>query len=457
MLLARSEAVARTHPGDGRRVIVIGGGLAGLACADELSRAGCAVTVLEARTRLGGRAASFHAIVNGCAVEGGGEFIGLNHPTWRSLATRFDLDLDEIPDEPNVTPTVHLSGRMLTDAEARALYEELDTALGAMNELARGVNPDEPWKSPNAAALDARSVASFIDGLELSDLARLALCAQLAADNGQEPERLSLLAQCAQVAGGGFESYWEDSEALRCRQGSQRLAQQLGLAVGRPNVLPGRIVEAVEIGGDRAVVRFAPGQQLKCDHVVLAIPPSVWGKIRFDPALPAELVPQMGANVKYLARMDSRFWREAGRSGDSLSDTGFQETWDATNTCPHGWPKDGRGVLTGFAGADAAHRLIEAARDAKNTDAACIDALENIQPGFAAAFRSGRFMNWPGDPYTGASYSFPAPGQVMTISPMLRAGIGRLHFAGEHCSSAFVGYMEGALRSGIECAKRVLA
>jgi monoamine oxidase len=53
------------------------------------------------------------------------------------------------------------------------------------------------------------------------------------------------------------------------------------------------------------------------------------------------------------------------------------------------------------------------------------------------------------------SYSFPAPGQVTRIGPLLRTGFGKLHFAGEHTSCKFVGYMEGALGSGAELAKRL--
>ena len=64
-------------------------------------------------------------------------------------------------------------------------------------------------------------------------------------------------------------------------------------------------------------------------------------------------------------------------------------------------------------------------------------------------------MDWPGDPWTGASYSFPAPGQVTTVGPVLHAGLGRLHFAGEHACYQFVGYMEGALHSGAALAKRL--
>ena len=45
---------------DNGDVLIIGGGLAGLAAAGELSRAGRRITILEARNRLGGRVDTRH-------------------------------------------------------------------------------------------------------------------------------------------------------------------------------------------------------------------------------------------------------------------------------------------------------------------------------------------------------------------------------------------------------------
>ena len=53
-------------------------------------------------------------------------------------------------------------------------------------------------------------------------------------------------------------------------------------------------------------------------------------------------------------------------------------------------------------------------------------------PGFTDSFVKSRFMSWPDDPWTMGGYSFPAPGQVTTVGPMIAKGLGRLHFAGEH-------------------------
>ena len=45
---------------------------------------------------------------------------------------------------------------------------------------------------------------------------------------------------------------------------------------------------------------------------------------------------------------------------------------------------------------------------------------------------------------------------MTTVGPLLHDGIeGRLHFAGEHACYKFVGYMEGALNSGVSIARRL--
>ncbi len=66
-------------------------------------------------------------------------------------------------------------------------------------------------------------------------------------------------------------------------------------------------------------------------------------------------------------------------------------------------------------------------------------------------------MNWPKDVWSQASYSFPAPGQVTTYGPLLVKSYMEdcLHLAGEHTCFKFVGYMEGALQSGVRVAKAI--
>ncbi|TDC88546.1 FAD-dependent oxidoreductase [Actinomadura sp. 7K507] len=65
-------------------VVVVGAGLAGLAAADELTRAGVSTMVIEARDRPGGRVRA----TGGLQV--GGEFVGRPHRRLRALITRLD-------------------------------------------------------------------------------------------------------------------------------------------------------------------------------------------------------------------------------------------------------------------------------------------------------------------------------------------------------------------------------
>jgi monoamine oxidase len=83
----------------GRRVVIIGAGFAGLAAAYELRAAGYDVVVVEARNRVGGRVLTFRDFVRGKAVEGGGELVGKNHPTWVAYAKHFKLRLAPVGDD----------------------------------------------------------------------------------------------------------------------------------------------------------------------------------------------------------------------------------------------------------------------------------------------------------------------------------------------------------------------
>jgi monoamine oxidase len=82
--------------------------------------------------------------------------------------------------------------------------------------------------------------------------------------------------------------------------------------------------------------------------------------------------------------------------------------------------------------------------------------LELRYPGFTASVQEARPMLWPNEPWTQAGYCFPAPGQVTTVARKLYEGIGRLHFAGEHTSMSFAGYMNGGLESGRRVARQIL-
>ena len=104
-----------------RRFVIIGAGFAGLACAHEFVTAGCDVTLLEARSRAGGRVITLHNLVKGKHIEGGAEFIGSNHPAWLAYAKHFGLKLLEDSGDVDADPALFFDGHLLDEQRDESL------------------------------------------------------------------------------------------------------------------------------------------------------------------------------------------------------------------------------------------------------------------------------------------------------------------------------------------------
>jgi monoamine oxidase len=443
LVLARCAAPPARDRGP--RVIVVGGGFAGLAAADELLRSGVDVTVVEARDRVGGRVLSFGDLVEGVPVEGGGEFIGANHPNWIALARRFGLPLVPIEDEAEAgIPQLLIDGRRLPMNEIIAVYEELEAATAELTQAAAAIDADEPWKSAGAAALDGRDLAAWIETLDVSVACKSTLVSQFENENGVAVARQSWLANLAVIKGGGLDDYWTQSEVWRCGSGNQALARELAAALGAERILLGAGASRIEHGDRLARVTLGDGRRREGDAVT-------WGGLEFDPPLPRELAPQMGESVKQLAAVKGRFWARSGRSPNAQTNGLIGWTWDATSG-----RGDARGAcLTAFSSGPAAQQARRIAPEQR--DEAYRTELAQLFPGIREEITASRFMDWPSDRFARGGYSFPAPGEVTTAGPLLRAGFRTLRFAGEHASPAFVGFMEGALQSGVRAARTLAA
>ena len=447
-LLSGCVAPGSGRLANGRRVVIIGAGFAGLAAAHELLAAGYDVVVVEARDRVGGRVLSFRDFVPGQVVEGGGELIGKNHPTWIAYAKHFKLHLAPLAENDDLHARFYFEGRLLTDAEAKSLTAEMARAFGTLNDLARPIHADEPWTSERAAELDQETAATWLAGLSVSPLAVRAIRSELESNNGTALARQSLLGNLTQIKGGGVERYWTDSETHRCHGGNQSLAFALAKSIGPERLSLNAAAMQIEAADSSVVVHTADGRRLEAHDVILAVPPTVWSKIRIAPPLPADLRPQMGVNVKYLVAFKKRFWLEKKSSPDFNTDTELAMGWEGTDGKGHG--PASLTVFSGGPGGDAIRNLPAEQRRQRYAE-----VLELLYPGFTENFVADRFMNWPAETWTGAGYSFPAPGQITTLGPLLAKGIGPIHFAGEHSCYKFVGYMEGGLSSGAAIAKRI--
>lgn len=448
MLLSSSLGFSATRAA-GKKVIVVGAGFAGLAAAYELTSAGYEVLVIEARDRVGGRVHTLDRFVLDKTVETGGEMIGANHPTWAAYANQFGIKFREIIYDKDADSPIQFGGELLNAGAARRLWREMREALSKINADAAKVDAYEPWKSAGARELDLRSTGRWIDGLDASDQCKVAISIQLTAINGMIPAWQSYLGNLAMVKGGGVEDYWTKTDFYHAIDGNELLAGELADELGPARFLFVTPVTAIATSAKGAKVTVANGQTLEADDVVLSAPVSTWNRIAFDPPLPPDLAPQMGTNTKFLMAFKDRFWQKQKLSPRSLTNGPVNFTWEDTNN----QPGDVGACLTAYSGGPMADRTMSWSADER--EAKYMELLEPLYPGIDRALVESRFVNWHADPFARGSYSFPAPGQVTTIGPILQAGLGHLHFAGEHCCPAFVGYMEGALQSGVLLAKRL--
>ena len=433
-----------------RHVAVVGAGFAGLAAAFELKSVGYQVTVLEARSDVGGRVLSERDVVPGQIVEHGAELIGLNHLAWWSYARKFKLKLDKIRESDNPAPVV-LGGLLLSPARATMLAKQMFKGERLFNDAARRVNAYEPWRTPKARKLDRISLATGLKrlnfkGIKMSRMCRLAFLEQLESDNGVKASEQSWLGNLAMIKGGGLARYWRDTETHRCRGGNQRLAFKLKAAIR--TVKTRKKVKRIQIEDAGVTVEFARGKSRHFDEAILATPPTMWRRtIRILPPLPKTYKVQFGKNVKYILNVENGCWDP--ESPDMSSDGPIDITWLGTQTTR----KKPRAGLVSFSGANDAVTL---RRWGKKRRLEVLKRLSLVYPRIGYQARNGKFMDWLDDPWTRGSYSFPKPREVTRVGPLMHQSFnGRLHFAGEHTCYAFTGYMEGALRSGLRVAEQI--
>lgn len=434
----RDRFVINRKAVEGREVVVVGGGFAGLSAAYELESLGYRVTVLEGQEEVGGRVQSCRKIVPGNVMEKGAELIGLNHPAWWSYKRKFDLHFRQLSDPPS--PPVFLDGKRVVGALAQGLSREMDRVQKRINQIARRVNAHEPWKSLNAATLDRLSLAKALKQIPMSKLCRLAFRELLQTDNGVRAEKQSWLGNLAMIKGGGLSRFWTDTETHHCVEGNQGLA--FAFKARLKTVRLNSKVKSIVIEGTQVRVSASNAKPFLADDVVVAIPPTVWGSI-IRPRLPDAYSVQFGNNVKYLLNVRKGSWRP--EAPDMSSDGPVDLTWDGT---------DGqvgkRAGLVAFSGADDALTCRKWKRKRY------LKELGKVYPHLVKTCGKDELVDWPGNEWTKGSYSFPKPGEVTRAGPLLHGGfLKRIHFAGEHTCYAFTGYMEAALQSGIRVAEQI--
>lgn len=461
-------------------VAVVGAGLAGLTAARRISAAGHGVLVLEARERVGGRLLN-EEIGDGKVVEVGGQWIG---PTQDRLAALADeLGVETFPTHNAGRHLLEVGGKVtsftgaLTDARltlvrdlSRAIspvaLADFEQARGRLDRMARKVPLESPWTAPKAADWDSQTLASWVARNTRTRGARHLFALATEAVWAAEPGDVSLLHVLFYThSGGGFNTLvGTDGGAQQDRfhGGSQRLALAMAEQLGSERVRLGTPVRRIEHGSQGVVLHGdasdgdPSGTSVRARKAIVAIPPTLAGRIVYDPPLPArrdqltQRMPQ-GTVIKTMAIYERPFWREMGLSGQATSEAGpARVVFD--NSPPDGSP----GVLLGFLEGALARQW--GARPAA-------DRRDAVLAGHArlfgeAAAKPVRFVErvWADEEWTRGCYGcLMTPGGWTEYGEALREPIGPLHWAGAETATVWNGYMDGAVGSGEDAARAVLA
>jgi monoamine oxidase len=459
-----SGPLARAIAASAPRVAVVGGGLAGLTCAYRLGQAGIRADIYEASDRLGGRCWSRRGdFVEGQIAEHGGELIDQGHTEIRQLAQELGLKLDNLlSGEANGTEPFYYF-----DGEPYSFDEATDDLKGIWQQLHKDVSAASyptlyTQSTQRGRELDAMSIADWIDeyvpggmSSKLGQLLDVAYNIEYGAETDVQSS-LNMLYLLAYSGQGQLRIFGPSNEKYHVRGGNDQIPARLAAAL-QGQIHTGAELTAIRRNADGTYRLSLSTGPVTADRVVLALPFSIlrdvdYSKAGFSPVKDTAIQELgMGTNSKLHVQFRSRIWNSLGNQGETYADTGYQNTWEVTRSQPGkaGILVDYTGgeIGAGFGTGSPTERAIQFLRQ-----------IEPVLPGITSSWNGRATVDfWTAYPWTRGSYSYWKVGQYTKFAGAERQQEGGCHFAGEHTSIDFQGYLNGAVESGERAAGEILA
>jgi monoamine oxidase len=462
--LATPEEGLEPRAQPGKRVIVLGGGIAGLVAAFELKRQGHDPLVLEAQNRVGGRIKTLRDFAPGLYAEAGAMRIPRVHDLTLAYCGLFDLPLRPfVMGNPNAL--VFLNGARMTVAEADANPDRLPFDLAdhekgkTWTELWNEATSEfrERYEAGGVGSLDALlreydkySIRGFLESRGFSEGA-IELYGVMSFRESNMTA--AVVEQLREIVGRAF----EDMQEI---EGGMDLLPRAFYEHLRENVRFGAEVRAIEQSPDEVTVHFqtaASRYTVKGDYAVCALPFSVLRDIEvMGEAFSREKQKAIrelnyNASSKILFQVRERFWeREDGIvGGTTVTDLpvrrivypSFSDRGDERGT-----------LLASYTwGQDA---LRWGAMDPETQIEQALEDVAQIHPSVTDAFEVGAVHSWYSDRYARGAFALFEPEQETRLQTAIVQPEGRIHFAGEH-TSLYHAWIQGALESGIRAAREI--
>jgi monoamine oxidase len=425
-------------------VIIVGAGVAGLAAAGVLTRAGSRVHILEARDRIGGRIFTVHEPGLDHAIELGAEFIHGQPPQILDVLGRASALAAEIAG----TDWCSHFGRLgLCD-----FFEQVEAYLNQMQRTPEDQSFLEFTRRccPGVSEEIKRRALAYVEGF-----------------NAARADHISVnsLVHSRQA-----EDEIQGDRTFRLAAGYDFVPRML-LAGCEPDHLRlsfSAVVLAVEHGGGKVTVTVRSGEseeRLSAPRALITLPLAVLqaGAVDFRPALQEKQAAlsllAMGHVIRVTLLFAERFWAQVPIRGQHLSELRFlfsDDPWFPTwwTLLPAEAP-----VITGWAPSRAAERLFGQAETLIVQRALIsLAALMGRTPAeLTSLLRKAYVHDWQADPFARGAYSYLRVGGE-NAPRLLGAPRGvTLFFAGEATDVAgYFGTVHGAIASGQRAAGEIL-
>jgi monoamine oxidase len=462
------------------RIVIVGGGIAGLNAALTLQDAGFASTIYESSGRIGGRMHSdTTSWANGQVSEHCGELIDSNHKTILSLARRFNIGVDDLvaAEPPQSTMTEFFGGQYYTQDKANADFKPVWLAIKKDLNAAGFPTLFNNFNSAGAA-LDNLTVYDWIqsrvpDGhsSRMGQLLDTAYNIELGAETFLQSSLNIVYLLGFQPSPGNFNIFGRSDERYHMAGGNEQLPRAIAAALPPSSIHLGTSLTSIVKNSDGTfTLGFRAGNskfQVTADRVILTLPFSVLRGLDYSGAgfnqVKNTAIQQLGygTNSKLNLQFKKRLWNEPGpwgiSNGASFSDTGYQNTWEVTLAQP-----GETGILVNYTGGS-----VGASFTGDNSKASVVNAyarqflnqIDPVFPGIANNEWNGRATldtPWK-NPNSLGSYSYWKVGQYTLFAGAERERSGNCHFAGEHCSIEFQGFMQGGAQEGARAAQEILS
>ena len=455
-------------------VLIIGGGLSGLAAGNYLFDHNTKnFLVLEARDRVGGRTCTVD--YKGHSVDVGGAYVGPFQNRILRLAREFNIRTHRVNSKGKNVLTLSNGSRSEyrgTIPTSLGVFTLLDInyLLCRTQELSEQISNLAPWSNEELSSkYDDMTVEDWLQTLgeteEAKDVYRVAARTILCV----EPSEVSMFAWLSYISNGlGIMRLCEVENGAQERKfsgGSQQISNRLRQKLGSDRVLLNHPVKHVEWSSTSDLVRITctNNRVFASRHVIIALAPSLYKTIQFEPELPAKKQEAtermyMGSIIKTITVFKRAYWREKGYSGSVLNTS--RDTLPVIFSYDNTSDEDHFYSIMGFIVADSSRKWAKQTREERR---------QAICEQYAQAFQCNELLtnceeyieqNWSAEQYSGGCYTDIMPKNVLSsLREQLSTSCGdrgQLLFAGTELATRFSGYMDGAVQAGERAAFDVL-